>query len=170
VQVKAYYQQLNTVLGKLHAVADDDHVIYLGFREIMENDLFKDMTVIEQTNQVLELAKSELAAYFQGRLAAFSVPYKLQGTVFQKKVWQELSKIPYGTTLNYEEVAKRIGHIKACRAVGQANNRNPVAIIVPCHRVIGKNGGLVGYAGGLDIKTRLLEWEKNKRQGICFEL
>ncbi len=84
----------------------------------------------------------------------------VEGTPFQKKVWAELQKIPYGETISYGELARRCGNAKACRAVGMANNKNKIAIIIPCHRVIGSNGKLVGYAGGLDIKSKLLELER----------
>lgn len=109
---------------------------------------------------LLKECESELKAYFDGRLKKFSVPVSLHGTEFQKKVWHTLQQIPYGETRSYGEIAECIGSPKACRAVGSANNHNPVAIIVPCHRVIGANGKLVGYAGGLDVKKYLLDLEK----------
>ena len=88
------------------------------------------------------------------------MPLLIRGTFFQVKVWQELQKIPYGQTISYQELAVRVGNPKACRAVGMANNKNNIGIIIPCHRVIGKNGKLVGYAGGLNIKQKLLELEQ----------
>ena len=109
---------------------------------------------------LLNECEDELKAYFDGRLKQFSVPVSMHGTEFQKKVWKTLLQIPYGETLSYGEIAKSIGNSKACRAVGHANNQNPVAIIVPCHRVIGANGKLVGYAGGLYVKKYLLDLEK----------
>ena len=87
------------------------------------------------------------------------MPLSLKGTPFQMKVWEELRKIPYGETLSYGQIAENVGNPKAARAVGMANNKNPIMIIVPCHRVIGKNGKLVGYAGGVDIKEKLLKIE-----------
>ncbi|MGH6718615.1 MAG: methylated-DNA--[protein]-cysteine S-methyltransferase [Alphaproteobacteria bacterium] len=100
-----------------------------------------------------------MAAYFAGQAKAFDVPLAPHGTVFQKRVWDELTRIPYGTTISYGELARRVGRPGAARAVGRANGTNPIAVIVPCHRVIGANGDLVGYAGGLAIKAALLALE-----------
>jgi methylated-DNA-[protein]-cysteine S-methyltransferase len=111
-------------------------------------------------NGILKLAKEELERYFEGRLRDFTVPCHIGGTQFQRQVYQALLSIPYGQVISYEELAIRIGNSKACRAVGQANHRDPIAIIVPCHRVIGKAGKLVGYGGGLDKKAWLLNLEK----------
>jgi len=101
----------------------------------------------------------ELKAYFAGKLREFTVPFKPKGTDFRKRVWTALMTIPYGQTISYKELAVRIGQPNASRAVGGANNHNPISIIVPCHRVIGANGALVGYGGGLDIKEFLLKHE-----------
>ena len=102
---------------------------------------------------------AQLGAYFKGDLINFDVPLKLGGTEFQRKVWSHLRDIPYGETISYGELARRVGSPNASRAVGLANGRNPISIIVPCHRVIGSNGQLTGYGGGLDRKTWLLEHE-----------
>jgi methylated-DNA-[protein]-cysteine S-methyltransferase len=107
---------------------------------------------------------AQLSAYFAGELTEFDVELDLAGTEFQRRVWGALSDIPYGETWSYSQLAGKIGSRRACRAVGLANGRNPVAIIVPCHRVIGANGSLVGYGGGLDRKVLLLELERNVRQ------
>jgi len=101
----------------------------------------------------------QLDAYFNGELRAFSLPYRLSGTDFQKKVWQALAGIPYGETLSYGELASRLGAPNASRAVGAANGNNPIAIILPCHRVIGANGSLTGFGGGLPTKKFLLHHE-----------
>lgn len=101
----------------------------------------------------------ELEEYFQGVRKVFTVPLNPKGTDFQKKVWQALQDIPYGQTCSYKDVAKAVGNDKASRAIGMANNKNPIPIIVPCHRVIGSGGKLVGYAGGLDVKRMLLQIE-----------
>lgn len=98
--------------------------------------------------------------FFKGR-KDFDLDFKLIGTDFQIKVWKSLSKIPYGATVSYQEIAKKIKNPKAVRAVGLANKNNPLPIIIPCHRVIGKNGKLVGYAGGLELKAKLLDLEKD---------
>ena len=110
-------------------------------------------------NRWMNLAAEELRAYFAGGLRTFSVPLDMEGTEFQLRVWNHLTKIPYGETRSYSQVAEAIGRTKAVRAVGAANGSNPVAIIVPCHRVIGSNGKLTGYGGGLPMKKRLLELE-----------
>jgi methylated-DNA-[protein]-cysteine S-methyltransferase len=103
--------------------------------------------------------REQLAEYFAGERQQFDLPLKLVGTPFQQRVWQELQQIPFGTTITYAELAGRIGKPAASRAVGNANGCNPVSIIVPCHRVIGSNGKLTGYAGGIDKKEWLLDWE-----------
>lgn len=103
---------------------------------------------------------SQLQEYFAGKRRVFDFPYAPQGTVFQKRVWAALCDIPFGETRTYKQVAQAIGNPKACRAVGGANNKNPIGIVVPCHRVIGVNGALVGYAGGLEMKKALLDLEK----------
>jgi methylated-DNA-[protein]-cysteine S-methyltransferase len=103
---------------------------------------------------------NELDAYFAGTLQEFTVPLKPQGTTFRKRVWDALREIPYGQTINYGMLAKKIGNPKAARAVGGANHHNPIAIIIPCHRVIGADGKLTGFGGGLDVKAFLLDHEK----------
>ena len=103
---------------------------------------------------------NQLKEYFQGTRREFTIPIEAEGSEFQKKVWKALLDIPYGQTRTYKEIAIAIGNEKACRAVGMANNGNPISIIIPCHRVIGANGKLVGYGGGLDIKEKLLNIEK----------
>lgn len=108
-----------------------------------------------------QLAAEELQSYLRGELTAFSVPLDLRGTPFQLKVWETLRQIPYGETRSYGQVAASVGNPRGVRAVGMANNRNPVAIIVPCHRVIGANGSLVGYGGGLSLKEHLLSLERS---------
>jgi methylated-DNA-[protein]-cysteine S-methyltransferase len=107
---------------------------------------------------------SQLEAYFRGELTQFDLELKPGGTQFQKKVWQELVKIPYGETISYGELAGRIGNPNASRAVGSANGKNPISIIIPCHRVIGKNGSLTGFGGGLGVKQTLLDLEKRHKK------
>lgn len=113
-------------------------------------------------SDLIKLAASELDEYFSGKRKVFDVPISLKGTPFQVKIWHELLNIPYGETRSYGEIAAGIDSPRACRAVGMANNKNPIIIIVPCHRVIGKNGDLTGYAGGLAVKEFLLKLEKEK--------
>lgn len=107
-------------------------------------------------------AAVELVEYFMGDRRGFSMPLSLKGTEFQKKVWRELLNIPYGQTRSYQDIAAAVGSPKAARAVGMANHNNPVMIVVPCHRVVGKRGNLTGYAGGLDVKAFLLELEAHR--------
>ncbi len=114
---------------------------------------------IESLDYINE-CKKQLLEYFDGKRKVFDLKLNPKGTEFQKKVWNELIKIPYGETKSYSEIAKNIGKPKACRAVGNANNKNPIVICIPCHRVIGKNGSLTGYACGIDKKEYLLNIEK----------
>lgn len=109
---------------------------------------------------LLKKANVQLQEYLSGKRKIFDLPLEPIGTDFQQKVWSSLQKIPYGKTNSYKEIAESIGNIKAARAVGMANNKNPILILIPCHRVIGANGKLVGYAGGLDVKDKLLKIEK----------
>jgi len=102
---------------------------------------------------------SQLDRYFNGSLTRFTLEYSLNGTPFQQRVWRELAKVPYGTTISYGELARRTGNAGAARAVGMANAKNPLPIVIPCHRVIGKNGTLTGFGGGLDVKQKLLALE-----------
>jgi methylated-DNA-[protein]-cysteine S-methyltransferase len=115
--------------------------------------------VEKETGLIIE-AHDQLSEYLTGKRREFSVPIAPAGTQFQRSVWEGLCEIPYGQTRSYGEIAKRIGSPNASRAVGMANNRNPISIIIPCHRVIGANGKLVGYLGGLDIKKKLLDLER----------
>jgi methylated-DNA-[protein]-cysteine S-methyltransferase len=110
-------------------------------------------------SSLLKLAREQLEAYFSGRLQTFDLPLAPTGTPYMQRVWQELCAIPYGETATYGAIAARTGNPRAARAVGLANNRNPIAIIIPCHRVIGSNRKLIGYAGGLHLKRALLELE-----------
>lgn len=107
-------------------------------------------------------AFEQIGEYLAGRRRTFDFPYALHGTEFQRKVWAALCRIPYGETRTYKEIAQAVGNPKATRAVGMANNKNPMMIVVPCHRVIGADGTLVGYGGGLDMKKALLELEQGK--------
>ena len=116
---------------------------------------------VEKEDNVLKDAKKELEAYFKGERQSFDIPLLLLGTELQKKVWQTLMQIPYGNTVSYKEVAQRTGHQKAVRAVALAVGANAISILIPCHRVIGSNGSLTGYAGGLEAKKSLLDIENN---------
>jgi methylated-DNA-[protein]-cysteine S-methyltransferase len=117
-------------------------------------------------NSLLQEAASQLREYFAGHLRVFSVPLDLKGTEFQLAVWRQLQEIPFGETRSYAQIAQSIGRPNAVRAVGAANGSNPISIIVPCHRVIGSNGKLTGYGGGLPLKKRLLELEGARTLGL----
>lgn len=121
---------------------------------------FNNSNVSCYSSSLEQEAAKQLDEYFKGKRKNFDLPLNLKGTEFQKKVWEVLKQIPYAQTRSYKEIAMMIGNKNASRAVGMANNKNPCPIIVPCHRVIGSNGSLVGYALGLDIKKKLLDLEK----------
>ncbi|MGD9852305.1 MAG: methylated-DNA--[protein]-cysteine S-methyltransferase [Nitrospirales bacterium] len=116
----------------------------------------------KKAREPFRVVMEQLKAYFDGSRFGFHIPLNLEGTPFQRRVWQALQRIPYGRTVSYGEIARQVGSPQASRAVGAANGQNPVSIIVPCHRVIGANGKLVGYGGGLPIKTALLELEQSR--------
>lgn len=137
----------------LYLVATETHLINIQFTQPQK--------ALLQTTELLSMATIQLDEYFQGKRTTFSLPFKLTGTPFQLAIWKELQNIPYGQTTSYKEIAQKINKPKAYRAVGMANNKNPLPIIIPCHRVIGSNGKLIGYAGGLKLKNYLLELEKS---------
>lgn len=137
----------------LYLVATETHLINIQFTQPQK--------ALLQTTELLSMATIQLDEYLQGKRTTFSLPFKLTGTPFQLAVWKELQNIPYGKTTSYKEIAQKINKPKAYRAVGMANNKNPLPIIIPCHRVIGSNGKLIGYAGGLKLKNYLLELEKS---------
>lgn len=117
----------------------------------------------EEETALTRDAALQLNEYFTGKRKDFELPLNASGTDFQKKAWEALTKIPYGETRTYKQQAEMLGNHKACRAVGMGNNRNPIMVIVPCHRVVGTNGSLTGYAGGLDVKRFLLDLEKKNK-------
>ncbi len=139
--------------GLLKIAYEDNMLIYIKKVHVDVFDFGKE-------DKFLNNIFSQLNQYFEGSRKSFDLKFKMYGTDFQKKVWKALCDIPYGETRSYKDIAIAVGNEKACRAVGLANNKNPISIIVPCHRVIGSSGKLVGYAGGLDMKKELLELEK----------
>lgn len=152
----------HTVIGDLRIESNGEEITKIAF---YNNDFIKlniNSKVLKK-DTVIEMACKELDEYFKGQRKEFSFPMLPEGTEFQKKVWKALLEIPYGEKRTYKDIAIKIGNEKACRAVGLANNKNPLPIVVPCHRVIGSSGKLVGYAGGLDIKEKLLEIEKENK-------
>jgi len=143
-----------TPVGSLRIDEAEGAIVAVSF---VEEDLCPPSTPL------LEEAVRQLNAYFDGTRREFDLPIRLEGTAFRMKCWQALRTIPYGETISYGEQARRIGNPKAVRAVGGANHHNPVSIIVPCHRVIGADGTLTGYGGGINIKAWLLEHERRNK-------
>lgn len=142
-------------LGAIRIAAEADCIVRLDFVKAAEH-----APVWNIANSLLAAAQAQLAEYFAGKRRQFDLPLNPKGTEFQKKVWQALQTIPYGETRTYKDIAEAVGAPKGFRAVGMANHNNPIAIIIPCHRVIGSNGLLTGYAGGLEYKRALLSLER----------
>ena len=145
---------IETPIGHLGILVDEKHLLKISFGET------KCGAVVKQTELIKEVEK-QLFEYFSGKRKDFDLPLNPTGTEFQKKSWNSLLKIPYGKTISYKELALMVENEKYSRAVGMANNKNPIPIIIPCHRVIGANGKLVGYRGGLSIKEKLISIERN---------
>ena len=149
-----YLFHLESPIGPLTLTEEDGALIRLDFGK--QGQTWPETTLLAE-------AKKQLEQYFSGTLRSFTLPLRPEGTPFQQKVWAALLQIPWGETRTYGQVAAMIGQPKACRAVGMANNRNPLPIFIPCHRVIGANGQLTGYAGGLSAKEHLLSLEQGGR-------
>lgn len=149
-----YSGTVTTPLGLVYVGSDGDSVTEVYFTETN--------TTESQSCPVVDQALQQLKEYFAGQRQHFDLPLNAQGTAFQQAVWQQLQKIPYGQLASYKDVALAVDNPKGVRAVGMANNRNPISIIIPCHRVIGTNGSLTGYGGGLDKKQWLLALEKSQ--------
>jgi methylated-DNA-[protein]-cysteine S-methyltransferase len=152
------YTRLDSPVGELLLVADDAGLCSVSMLPWSDAPDTADMTR-DDDGPVLGEARRQLADYFAGTRTTFDLPLSLHGSAFQRRVWEALTEIPYGETWSYGQLAERLGDPRLTRAVGSANGRNPVAVVVPCHRVIGANGSLVGYAGGLDRKKTLLALE-----------
>jgi len=144
-----------TNIGKIGIAADENAITNIYFH----NEPVPKEAIVCETELINEAGRQVLL-YLDGRLREFTLSLAPQGTVFMQQVWESLRLIPYGETRSYGEIAHSIDNKKACRAVGMANNRNPIPILIPCHRVIGANGKLIGYGGGLAIKAHLLDLEK----------
>lgn len=152
------FTRMISAVGELVIAADDEALRFVLFQSGKMAAPARPEWTEAKTGIVTETVR-QLDAYFAGKLRDFDLPLGPQGTEFQERVWNELCGIGYGTTISYGELAKRIGNPAASRAVGLANGRNPIPIIIPCHRVIGSSGKLTGYGGGLEIKERLLAHE-----------
>lgn len=157
------FYSFNSTMGKLILYFNEDGIIAISFSKEKDNCNY----IKKYYGEIMGVSREdynyhhEVVEYLEGNLKKFTVPFSLKGTIFQQKVWKELLNIPYGETKTYKDLAEDIGCSKGYRAVGGALNKNPIPIIVPCHRVIGSSGKLVGFAGGLDIKDRLLMLERN---------
>lgn len=159
--MKYCFKKIGSPIGVLYIVATSRHLVGLT-PEIGWNRLKKRFNIlIEQENDIINKTQYQLDEYFDGIRQKFDIPIFLDGTEFQKSAWNALLKIPYGKTISYQEQAKNTGSPRAIRAIGGANGANPISIVVPCHRVIGKSGKLTGYASGVDIKRFLLELESS---------
>lgn len=153
-----YYYTYNTIIGNISIYENNNYIIGIQMFHNYNTTLqyiFKNTLLIQKTYK-------QLNEYFEGLRHKFTIPIKLTGTIFQQRVWQELMKIPYGSTTTYKYIAEKIGNPKGYRAVGMACNKNPLLIIIPCHRIIGSNNNLTGFALGIDIKQKLLNLEKQK--------
>ena len=154
---KPFHQLLRSPIGTLTITANDQGLTEIRFANQGKLDLPKR----PQINAIIDQAVAQLQSYFDGNLKIFDLPLSPQGTEFQKKVWLALQQVDYGRTVSYGQIAANIGNPKAARAVGTANGKNPLPIVVPCHRIIGSDGSLTGFAGGLETKRWLLDHEQN---------
>ena len=156
-----YYQYMKSPVGKLLVAGNEKGLHFINFPRNGNPSLPGHEW--EENPKPLQEVLSQLEAYFAGKLKAFSLDICLNVTPFQKKVLTALRRVPYGETISYGELAKKVRNPKASRAVGQANARNPIPIVIPCHRVIGSNGKLTGFGGGIEVKQTLLDLEKQYR-------
>lgn len=151
-----YYFTKDTSIGKITVEEIDEYISGIYFGDFSE---ISDEIYMKKNTETIENVFLQLEEYFEGKRQEFDIKILMRGTEFQKKVWNALMEIPYGKAVSYKYIAEKIGNPNASRAVGNANNKNRIMILIPCHRVIGKDGKLVGYAGGLDKKKKLLEIE-----------
>ena len=148
---------IQTVIGPLTIIESENSITHIHFGEV------KVMGIEEQRTELIEETEKQINDFYTGERDAFDLPLTLQGTEFQNKVWKALLEIPKGETRSYKDIAVAVGNPNASRAVGMANNRNPIPVIIPCHRVIGTNGKLIGFAGGLDLKEKMLMIERKNQ-------
>jgi methylated-DNA-[protein]-cysteine S-methyltransferase len=156
-----------TPVGQLTIVAGDRGLAAILWEDDDPKRVRLGPRLEDSTHPLLQETARQLDRYFAGTLRTFDLPLDFAGTAFQRSVWDALLTIPYGETRTYAEVARQIGRPTACRAVGAANGRNPISIVVPCHRVVGSAGGLTGFAGGLAVKERLLGWERGRTGALA---
>jgi methylated-DNA-[protein]-cysteine S-methyltransferase len=160
-QMRSVYSVYSSPFGDLLLVSDGDALTGLHLPPHDDRPATSPDPEWLRDDAKFREARNQLRAYFAAELRDFELPLSMKGTEFQRRAWKELMNIPFGTTISYAEQARRIGHPGSARAVGAANGRNPIAIVVPCHRVIGANGSLTGYGGGLQLKQWLLEHEES---------
>lgn len=158
---KLYYDYINTPLGELELTSSSTHLLSALFVKTEKNVLDKQPVLQSEINND---AKKQLDAFFKKELTQFNLPLHPAGTDFQKTVWNELLKVPFGTTISYLTLAKKLGDINSIRAAASANGKNPITIIIPCHRVIGTDGKLVGYSGDMWRKQWLLDHESKQEK------
>ncbi len=151
-----FVKYINTKIGKMKIVQEENYIIAIRVNEEIKIEQDEE----EKSTELLEETANELEEYLQGKRKEFNIPINPKGTSFMKQVWKALCQIPYGEVRSYKQIAKQIENPNAVRAVGMANHKNPIPFIIPCHRVVGSNGKLVGYALGLDKKDFLLELER----------
>ncbi len=154
------FTEIDSPVGKLKLVAHDQALVAVLWEYEIENRVKLQHLIRDDQHPILLKVQQQLSEYFSGQREIFDLPLDFAGTDFQKQVWQALLTIPFGETRTYKQIAEHIGNVKAVRAVGAANGKNPISIIAPCHRVVGANGKLVGFAGGLENKQILLTLEK----------
>jgi len=157
---------IDSPVGTLKAAASSTGLVAILWQHDRPRRVVLGELLEQQDHPILLQAQSELTEYFAGRRQVFTVPLDLRGTPFQAQVWKALLSIPFGETRSYGQIARQLGHPAATRAVGAANGRNPISIIVPCHRLVGSSGQLTGFAGGLEAKTYLLKLERS-RHALC---
>ena len=162
-----YYANINTKLGPMIPTYDDKCISGLFWPDTVDISQLKQHYELKENHTLVDQLKAQLHDYFIGERFDFDLPLKPNGTEFQKKAWKALTKIPYGQTSSYQEQALAMDCLKGFRAVGTANSKNPISILIPCHRVIAKSGQLSGYAGGTEIKRKLLELERLHAAGFA---
>ena len=158
--MQLFFMEIDSPVGVLKLVANDISLIAVLWENETPNRVRLAELIENKQHPILLETQKQLSEYFEGQRKVFDLPLDFEGTEFQQKVWQALLTIPFGETRSYKDVAEQIGNVKAVRAVGAANGKNPISIIAPCHRVVGANGKLVGFAGGLENKDILLKIEK----------
>lgn len=154
-----FFKEMDSPIGKLGIVVSDSALVAILMETEKPGRIKLDSMRENKNHPLIQQTEKQLQEYFKCKRTIFDIPVAPQGTVFQKEVWKALQEIPYGTTLSYAQIAKKIKRPKAVRAVGTAIGKNPASIVIPCHRVIGANGHLTGFAGGLETKAALLKLE-----------